>query len=247
MINTDLAQAPYQIRGIPLYGFVSVDECVDFLLSAKQIRSGMLIAINPEKILTAEQNPALKTMLLEAEYNYSDGIGVVRSLRKKYPQQRFNRVAGADLWEKLMQRAGVLQHPVFLVGGKPDVLEETVIKLKSSWQVPIIDAQDGYFGDEQAETIIERISQSEAKIVTVAMGSPQQELFIQRCRERNPDKLYMGVGGTYDVYTGRVKRAPQSWQRLGLEWLYRLICQPSRLARQIRLLRYQRYHWRGEL
>ncbi|MGQ7146924.1 WecB/TagA/CpsF family glycosyltransferase, partial [Escherichia sp. SS-MK2] len=81
---------------------------------------------------------------------------------------------------------------------------------------------------------------SGAQIVTVAMGSPKQEIFMRDCRLVHPDALYMGVGGTYDVFTGHVKRAPKIWQTLGLEWLYRLLSQPSRIKRQLRLLRYLR-------
>ncbi|WP_139766913.1 WecB/TagA/CpsF family glycosyltransferase, partial [Salmonella enterica] len=88
-----------------------------------------------------------------------------------------------------------------------------------------------------------RIHASGAKIVTVAMGSPKQELLMRDCREVHPHALYMGVGGTYDVFTGHVKRAPKIWQNLGLEWLYRLLSQPRRITRQMRLLRYLRWHY----
>ena len=86
-----------------------------------------------------------------------------------------------------------------------------------------------------------------AKIITVAMGSPRQEILMRDCRQVYPDALYMGVGGTYDVFTGHVKRAPKVWQNLGLEWLYRLLSQPSRITRQLRLLRYLGWHYSGRL
>ncbi len=94
------------------------------------------------------------------------------------------------------------------------------------------------FQPEQRQALFERIHASGAQIVTVAMGSPKQEIFMRDCRLVHPDALYMGVGGTYDVFTGHVKRAPKIWQTLGLEWLYRLLSQPSRIKRQLRLLRY---------
>ncbi|PLL09905.1 lipopolysaccharide N-acetylmannosaminouronosyltransferase, partial [Klebsiella pneumoniae] len=84
-------------------------------------------------------------------------------------------------------------------------------------------------------------------IVTVAMGSPRQEIFMRDCRRLYPHALYMGVGGTYDVFTGHVHRAPKFWQDLGLEWFYRLLLQPSRIKRQFRLLRYLRWHYSGKL
>ncbi|VEC58725.1 UDP-N-acetyl-D-mannosaminuronic acid transferase [Escherichia coli] len=93
----------------------------------------------------------------------------------------------------------------------------------------IVGSQDGYFKPEQRQALFERIHASGAQIVTVAMGSPKQEIFMRDCRLVHPDALYMGVGGTYDVFTGHVKRAPKIWQTLGLEWLYRLLSQPSRI------------------
>lgn len=239
--------APYRIRGVPLYGFSSVAQFIGFLLPDRKPRSGMLVAINAEKVLAAEKDPQLQQMLSEAEFNYADGISIVRSVRKKYPGSRITRIAGVDLWYALMQSAAEQGIPVFLVGGKPEVLQQTCDKLRHDWAANIAGQQDGYFTPEQAGEVIEKIAASGAKIITVAMGSPRQELFIRRCRAVYPDALYMGVGGTYDVFTGAVRRAPLLWQRMGLEWLYRLIMQPSRWRRQWKLLRYQKYHWRGEL
>ncbi|CAH0221854.1 UDP-N-acetyl-D-mannosaminuronic acid transferase [Rahnella aquatilis] len=100
---------------------------------------------------------------------------------------------------------------------------------------------------EQREALFERVKSSGAAIVTVAMGSPKQEILMRDCRLVHPDALYMGIGGTYDVFTGHVKRAPKIWQNLGLEWLYRLILQPSRLRRQLKLLKFIRYYYTGRL
>ena len=114
-----------------------------------------------------------------------------------------------------MARAGKEGTPVFLVGGKPEVLAQTEAKLRNQWNVNIVGSQDGYFKPEQRQALFERIHASGAQIVTVAMGSPKQEIFMRDCRLVHPDALYMGVGGTYDVFTGHVKRAPKIWQTLG--------------------------------
>lgn len=100
-----------------------------------------------------------------------------------------------------MQRAGAEGTPVFLVGGKPEVLAQTESRLRQRWQVNIVGSQDGYFTPEQRQALFERIRDSGAKIVTVAMGSPRQEIFMRDCRRLYPHALYMGVGGTYDVFT----------------------------------------------
>lgn len=246
-MSTHTGTPRYEIRGITLYGFDSMTAFVDFLMPPSGIRTGTLVAINAEKVLSAERDAALSAQIQQAEFNYPDGISIVRSIRKKYPQASVQRIAGADLWEALMQRAGREGTPVFLIGGREVVLDETCAKLRRQWNVNIVGAQNGYFVPSEREALCARIAASGAKLVTVAMGSPRQELFMADCQRQWPEALYMGVGGTYDVFTGHVKRAPVFWQKLGLEWLYRLLVQPSRLRRQLKLVKYLRYHWRGDL
>ena len=245
---TDNTTAPlYSLRGLQLIGWRDMQHALNYLFVEGRLRPGTLVAINAEKMLTAEDNPEVRDLINAAEFKYADGISVVRSVRKKFPQAQVSRVAGADLWEALMARAGQEGTPVFLVGGKPEVLAQTEAKLRAQWRVDIVGSQDGYFTPEQRQALFERIHASGAQIVTVAMGSPKQEIFMRDCRKIHPEALYMGVGGTYDVFTGHVKRAPKLWQNLGLEWLYRLLSQPSRITRQLRLLRYLRWHYTGNL
>ena len=245
---TDNTPAPlYSLRGLELIGWRDMQHALNYLFAGGRLRQGTLVAINAEKMLTAEDNPEVRTLIEAAEFKYADGISVVRSVCKKFPQAQVSRVAGADLWEALMARAGKEGTPVFLVGGKPDVLAQTEAKLRAQWHVNIVGSQDGYFTADQRQALFERIHASGAQLVTVAMGSPKQEIFMRDCRLVHPHALYMGVGGTYDVFTGHVKRAPKFWQSLGLEWLYRLLLQPSRITRQLRLLRYLRWHYTGNL
>ncbi|WP_253380406.1 lipopolysaccharide N-acetylmannosaminouronosyltransferase [unidentified bacterial endosymbiont] len=245
---TDITSAPrYALRGLELIGWRDMHHALDFLFADGQITSGTLVAINAEKMLAIEENAEVKSLIDAAEFKYADGISVVRSVRKKYPGANVSRVAGADLWEQLMARAGQEGTPVFLIGGKPEVLAQTVQKLQRQWNVKIVGSQDGYFNADDRQALFERVRDSGAKIVTVAMGSPRQEILMQDCRLVCPSALYMGVGGTYDVFTGHVKRAPKVWQNLGLEWLYRLLSQPTRIKRQIRLLRYLSWHYTGKL
>ncbi|WP_373819448.1 lipopolysaccharide N-acetylmannosaminouronosyltransferase [Glaesserella sp.] len=231
------------IRGIDILVMPNQAEFVNFLLDAHSLKKGKLIAINAEKVILCEEDSEMAQLLAQSEYKYADGISVVLSIKKKYPQYQYiERIAGADLWEGLMQRAGELQIPVFLVGSKVETLKETEEKLKKQWQVNIVGTHDGYFSSEQESALIQQITQSQAKLVTVAMGSPKQEKFIQKAQKQYPDALYMGVGGTYDVFVGRVKRAPKIWRNFGLEWLYRLISQPTRWKRQLRLIKYAYYY-----
>ncbi|HDG1666964.1 TPA: lipopolysaccharide N-acetylmannosaminouronosyltransferase [Kluyvera ascorbata] len=244
----DSLTAPtYTLRGLKLIGWRNMQHALDYLYADGNLKQGTLVAINAEKMLTLEDNGEVRELINAAEFKYADGISVVRSVRKKYPEANVSRVAGADLWEALMARAGAEGTPVFLVGGKSEVMAETVEKLRKQWNVNLVGTQDGYFTPDQRQALFERIHASGAKIVTVAMGSPKQEILMRDCRQVHPDALYMGVGGTYDVFTGHVKRAPKVWQNLGLEWLYRLLSQPSRIKRQLRLLRYLRWHYTNNL
>jgi len=247
MMSENVTAPVYVLRGLPLLGWRDMQHALDYLYDGGALRHGTLVAMNAEKMLTVEANADVRRLIEAAEFKYADGISVVRSVRKKYPQAQVSRVAGADLWEALMARAGREGTPVFLVGGQPQVLAQTIDKLKRQWKVNIVDAQDGYFKPEEQAALFARIRDSGAQIVTVAMGSPRQEIFMRDCRLVHPNALYMGVGGTYDVFTGHVKRAPKVWQHLGLEWLYRLLSQPSRLKRQLRLLRYLGWHYTGQL
>lgn len=110
----------------------------------------------------------------------------------------------------------------------------------------IVGSQDGYFTPEQRQALFERIRDSGRKSSPSRWGR-RAEIFMRDCRRLYPHALYMGVGGTYDVFTGHVHRAPKFWQDLGLEWFYRLLLQPSRIKRQFRLLRYLRWHYSGKL
>lgn len=237
----------YSIRGLQLIGWRDMQHALEFLFAGGEIKRGTLVAMNAEKVLTSEDDPEVRALISDAEFKYADGISVVRSIRKKYPQANVARVAGADLWEALMARAGKEGTPVFLIGGKAEVMAQTVKQLRARWNVNIVGSQDGYFAPQAREALFEQVRRSGAKIVTVAMGSPKQEVLMRDCRRVHPNALYMGVGGTYDVFTGHVKRAPRVWQNLGLEWLYRLLSQPSRMSRQLRLLRYLRWHYTAKL
>lgn len=236
-----------KVRGIEIMPASNQQALADFLLNNGQMRYGKLVAINAEKVILSEQDPALRQLLKEAEYNYADGISVVWAIRAKYHEyQAIQRIAGVDLWQTLMQHSVKYALPVFLLGGDEQVIAQTRAKLVVQ-KVNVVGIHHGYFESAQTQQIIEQIIQSQAKLVCVAMGSPKQEQFIQQVQRAYPQALYMGVGGSYDVFVGKVKRAPQIWQNLGLEWLYRLLKQPSRWRRQGRLLKFAYYYLTKQL
>ncbi len=143
---TDKTAAPlYDLRGLKLIGWRDMQHALDYLYANGEIKQGTLIAINAEKMLTLEDDARVRALIEAAEFKYADGISVVRSLRKKFPRAQVSRVAGADLWEKLMARAGENATPVFLVGGKPDVLAQTEQQLRAQWRVNIVGSRGWVF------------------------------------------------------------------------------------------------------
>lgn len=227
------------IGAVEITLFADIPRAVESLFVGGQVKRGLLVAINAEKIVLADELPALRRVLDDAEIKYADGISIIHAIRKKYPgTPRVTRIPGCELWEALMERAGQEGTPVFLLGGRADVVEEVESRLRGRFGVPVVGRRDGYFSDGERAVVFEEIRRSGAAIVTVALGSPKQELFMSECRRVYPDALYMGVGGTFDVFTGRARRAPVALRALGLEWLYRLILQPTRLRRHVRLARY---------
>lgn len=237
--DANLNEYLLNVCGVPVAVHQNMDEAVSSIFSQSdgKVMPGFGIAINPEKVIKALADKKMMEILLSATFRFADGIGVVLALRRKGAKLA-TRIPGCEFWMALMQKAGESQQTVFLVGSKPLVLHQTEAKLLSDWGVSVVGAQDGYFTEGQQMALIERIKASKAKIVTVAMGSPAQELFINQCRKFYPDAFYIGVGGTYDVFTGNVKRAPKWASKLNMEWLYRLISNPTRLARQVSLLKY---------
>lgn len=223
------------VGGIPVTPFESVSSAASFLCSADgAIRPGVAVAVNAEKIVRSRRDPDLREMLRGATLCYPDGVSIVWTLRQK--GVRSARIPGVELWEALMARAGSVGCPVFLLGATPEVNQAVRERLFREHSVQFAGFADGY--SHSPEDLVAEVVRSDPRIITVAMGSPRQELFIERCRKEHSNAFYMGVGGSYDVYAGRVARAPEWMREHGLEWLYRLIRQPNRAVRYLDLIRY---------
>lgn len=218
------------LGGVEVYPFTSAEELISYVSGHPAI----LVAINAEKILHATDE-------LKAIYNrnlgYSDGAGAVLALKKK-GHQKACKIAGCELWLKIIERYS-REKSFYLVGGKPEVIEETIQKLRADFpRINIVGYRDGYLKGNDDETLIADIAEKKPDVVFVAMGSPKQELLMERMQRVHPEAIYQGLGGSFDVYTGRVERAPEWWIRHNLEFAYRLIKQPSRIKRQIHLARF---------
>ena len=148
------------------------------------------------------------------------------------------KIAGCELWLKIIRRF-LSEKTFYLVGSKPQVIEETVAKLKVDFPgIRIVGYRDGYLKSEQERLdLIADIVAKKPDVVFVAMGSPKQELLMEEIQKHHK-AIFQGLGGSFDVYTGHVERAPEWWVNHNLEFAYRLLKEPKRIKRQIYLVKY---------
>lgn len=196
-----------------------------------------IIAVNPEKVMTAQNNATLKRLINESTFQIADGIGIILASKLKGGHIT-ERVTGVDMMARLLAFAKDEQHPIYMYGAKKEVLELAKANIERDYPgIQIAGSTDGYEQDE--ERLIRDIQTSGAKILFVALGSPKQELWIERNMSRLPNvQVFQGVGGSFDVFSGTVKRAPKMFRKTGTEWLYRLMTDPSRIKRQMNLPRF---------
>jgi len=205
-------------------------------LDIENNKKSFIVAINPEKVLKARKDKQLASLLDCADYPIADGIGVVIASRLKGGKIK-SRVTGIECMDTLCALANQKSYKIFLYGAKREVLAKTKTALTQKYSnIQIVGAIDGY--EHNNEKIVSAINKSEADILFVALGSPKQEIWITNNKENLCPKIYMGVGGSFDVISGNIKRAPDFMLKLGLEWLYRLIREPKRIFRQIKLLKF---------
>ena len=218
------------LRGVKVYPFASFQELLNYVSGKK----GILVAINAEKILHA--TPQTRD-IINRNIGYSDGAGAVMALKKKGYEAV--KLPGCELWLKIIESTYKEGKTFYLVGGRQEVIDATVEKLRKEFNgINIINYRNGYLKtDEERKALIEDISEKKPDVVFVAMGSPKQELLMEEMAEHH-QAIYQGLGGSFDVYTGRVKRAPKWWVDHNLEFAYRLIKEPSRIKRQIHLVRF---------
>ena len=188
-----------------------------------------VLTLNPEMIMAARRNPALKELLCAADVVVADGIGVELAARMlgitgvmRYP--------GVDLALDLL--AALPGQPLYLLGSRPTVADEAARALKQRLpQVNIAGCRDGYFDDTEDSQVAAELAQAGTDILFVGMGSPRQEQFIAATRHVSGARLMIGVGGSFEVYAGIKHRAPELLRRCGLEWLHRLTQDTGRLNR----------------
>ena len=207
-----------------------------YIHNGKQV--GTILAVNPEKVFALRKSSFLKDFFAKAAILVPDGIGIVLAMRLK--GYRAARVPGADLMQQICALAEQKSYRIFIYGAKEEVNRGAVERLRERHpEIRIVGRANGYVTDAGMEDLVAQINDSKAEILFVAMGSPRQEEWMCKYLDRlETVKVCQGIGGTLDTIVGNVKRAPVFLQHYHLEWLYRLAQQPSRIGRQVKLLKF---------
>lgn len=203
---------------------LTFDEAVEYAYS----HHGQIVTINPEMISEAKKNKDFSDIIEHAELVVPDGIGVEIGL--KILGHNVKRIPGIELGRALIVKFSNESKRVAFIGATHEVVESAVRNLHDEIQnLNVSFYHDGYFKD--AEIVMNNLYQTKPDLVLVALGSPKQEFFIAEMKKRLPNATMIGLGGSFDVWAGHVERAPQIYQNLGLEWLYRTIKEPKRFKR----------------
>jgi len=229
--------ATVTIMGVP-FSKMTMDETIRHLgeiADRPAPPSGLyhVVTANPEIVTAANKDPKLMRILHEAGLITPDGIGIVLASRwKKDPVPE--RVTGYDMLLRLLDAGNRKRWSFYFLGTDEATSRKAVETIAARYpNVRIAGRHNGYFRPEEEPGIVESIAAAAPDFLIVAMGAPAAEFWIWRNKEKLGAKIVMGVGGSLDIIGGKAKRAPELWQRLNIEWLYRLLSQPSRWRRQL--------------
>lgn len=227
---------PVKILDVPVHP-LTMQEAVSVL--EKSIANGeqaFVVTANAEIIMMCQQDADYKKIVSQdAQLVLPDGAGAVwagRHLGHKVPE----RVAGFDLYCNLLKEAAAKGYKAYFFGGSPGIAEAAKAKSEELYPgVQVVGCRNGYFKEEESQAIIEEINASGADMLFAALGAPKQEKWLVRYRDQLKPKILMGIGGSFDVFAGKMERAPKWMQDASLEWLFRLYKQPSRFMRMMAL------------
>ena len=227
---------PVKILDVPVHP-LTMGEAVSVL--EESITSGeqaFVVTANAEIIMMCQEDASYKKIVSQdAQLVLPDGAGAVwagRHLGYKVPE----RVAGFDLYCQLLDKAAQKGYKAFFFGGSPGIAEAAKAKSEELYPgVQVVGCHNGYFKEEESQAIIDEINASGADMLFAALGAPKQEKWLVRYREQLKPKILMGIGGSFDVFAGKMERAPKWMQDAYLEWLFRLYKQPSRFMRMMAL------------
>jgi len=216
--------------GIPIHRYTlaeALDRIDEAVSRCNQLHIGV---VNAAKMVNIQKDSKLKNDVLRSDMILADGIAVVWAARLLSEKALPERVAGIDIMYGVFRRGNAKGYRVFLLGATEEVSQKVAQRLKSDYPgVVLAGRRNGYFSVEEEAAVAEEIAASKADVLFVAITSPKKENFMARWAGMMNVPVVHGVGGSFDVMAGKVERAPLIWQKLGLEWLYRVKQEPGRL------------------
>lgn len=228
----------FLVMGVPVH---LLDNYADWLMArSREGKGAHVITLNAEMTMQAEQSPALNRLIQHADLVVPDGAGVVLHLRLR--GQRIRRCPGIELAESLLNQSHDIG-PVFFYGGEPGVADAAA----SHWQqrlphLKIAGTQHGYLTPEAEPGFCKHLHDLQPRLILIGLGVPRQEFWIAQHRHLCPNSLWIGVGGSFDIWAGKKDRAPRWLRNNHLEWVYRLYQEPWRWRRMLAL---PRFAWRS--
>ncbi|MBT8101272.1 MAG: WecB/TagA/CpsF family glycosyltransferase [Gammaproteobacteria bacterium] len=218
-----------KILGLGIHA-ATMDQALDAIDAAIQAKQRLMIGVvNAAKIVNMRKNKELWDDVSGSDLVLADGMSVVhasRILRAALPE----RVAGIDLMTGILERGNHAGYRVYCLGATEEVSQTVEKRFRESYPgVQIVGRRNGYFNDDEEEAIAQDIAKRDVDVLFVAITSPKKERFMAKFSDQLNTTVVHGVGGSFDVVAGKVERAPDVWQRMGLEWLYRVKQEPGRL------------------
>lgn len=222
----------FSVLGMPVH---CLQDSGQWLVSRLQEGLGChVVTLNAEMTIQAEKNPALASVIRQAELVIPDGAGVVLYLRLQ--GRKVKRCPGIELAESVIARSQSGKHPIFFYGGAPEVAQSAATNLKQRYPgIAISGTQHGYMSAPEDTLFLEMLEQLQPSIILVGLGVPRQELWIAQHRHLCPQAIWIGVGGSFDIWSGTKSRAPAWIGDNHLEWAYRLYQEPWRWRRMLAL------------
>ena len=219
---------PILVFEVDLFTF---EEALQFVHQHLQENKGMhIVTINPEMISAGNKDDEFGRVLNEADMSIPDGVGIKIALKMKGINQE--NIPGIEFSKKLIAMSALEGFTIGLLGAKEEVVQKAAQNLRNEFEnLNITYIRNGYFSEEEENIIKEELKAVAPRVLFVALGAPKQELLIAKLKQEMPNTIFIGVGGSFDVWSGMVKRAPEIYQKMGLEWLYRTVKEPSRFKR----------------
>lgn len=202
------------------------------------IRSGepsLVVTLGVEMVMKAQEDHQFKEIVNKAQLVVPDSAGVLWACKKSGLNMK-ERVPGVDIIENAAKEAKKYPWRTFFLGAKPGIADTAMKKLQEKYpHFNCVGQHHGYFTPQEEESVIQKIMDAKTQLLCIALGFPRQEIWFDGNKHKLKGVTAMGVGGSFDVISGNITRAPMTYRKLGLEWLYRLLKEPSRASRMMAL------------